>query len=375
MSETKSDGNNVGNNEWTELLEADDEEAALELLHDLECTDGLPVVIPTPERVAKFVLACGQDGDMVLGEMGPAMGIATIEKVAAAAVMAGCKPDYMPLLIAAVQAVSDPKFDLAELQATTHCTAPLMIVNGPARNDCGPVASSYGCLGPGHRANASIGRALRLCLVNIGGGRPGVSDMALTGHPGKFSYCVAEAEEESPFPPLHTSLGFDETDSVVTVLGCEAPHSVIYSDDADDPEDAEKLLYILSIGLANLATNNHIFASGTALVCLGPKHASVLARSNYTRETIQQRLWELTHFPKAEHLRYGGEFGNPFKEDPEGVYPAFADPKNILVMVAGGSGLYSMVMPNWGGAANQNAAVSVKVDTDFFCEIPGLANV
>lgn len=362
-----------GQNEWTELLEADNEEAALELLHDLECTDGLPVVIPTPERVSRFILACGQDADMVLGELGPAMGIATIEKVAAAAVMAGCKPDYMPVLIAAVQAVADEKFDLAELQATTHCTAPLIIVNGPARIDHGPFASSYGCLGPGHRANASIGRALRLCLINIGGGRPGVSDMALTGHPGKFSYCVAEAEEESPFPPLHASLGFDETDSVVTVLGCEAPHSVLYSDDADDPEDAEKLLYILSVGLANLATNNHIFASGTALVCLGPKHASALARSDFTRETIQQRLWELTHFPKTEHVRYGGEFGAAFKNDPEGTYPAFAKPENILVMVAGGSGLYSMVMPNWGGAANQNAAVSVKVDTEFFCEVPGLA--
>lgn len=356
-----------------ELLEADNEETALELLHDLQCTDGLPVVIPTPERVDRFILACGQDADMVLGEMGPAMGAATIEKVAAAAVMAGCKPDYMPLLVAAVTAAADPKFDLAELQATTHCTAPLIIVNGPARFDCGPVASGYGALGPGHRANASIGRALRLCLINIGGGRPGLSDMALLGHPGKFTYCLAEAEEESPFPPLHTSLGFDETDSVVTVLGCEAPHSVLYSDNADDPEDADKLLYILSVGLANLATNNHIFASGTALVCLGPKHAKVLSRSNFTREDIQQRLWELTQFPKTEHIRYGGEFGNAFKDDPQGSYPAFSAPENILVMVAGGSGLYSMVMPNWGGAANANAAVSVRVETDIFCEVPGFA--
>lgn len=356
-----------------ELLEADNEEAALEQLHDLQCTDGLPVVIPTPERVDKFILASGQDGDMVLGEMGPAMGAATIAKVAAAAVMAGCKPDYMPLLVAAVTAAADPKFDLAELQATTHCTAPLIIVNGPARFDCGPVASGYGALGPGHRANASIGRALRLCLINIGGGRPGLSDMALLGHPGKFTYCLAEAEEESPFPPLHTSLGFNETDSVVTVLGCEAPHSVLYSDNADDPEDADKLLYILSVGLANLATNNHIFASGTALVCLGPKHAEVLSRSNFTREDIQQRLWELTQFPKTEHIRYGGEFGNAFRNDPQGSYPAFNAPENILVMVAGGSGLYSMVMPNWGGAANANAAVSVRVETDIFCEVPGFA--
>lgn len=360
-------------NEEEKLLDAPSEEEALELLHELKCTDGLPVVIPTQERVDNFVLASGQDADMILGELGPAMGVATIQKVAAAAVMAGCKSDYMPLIVAAVKAVSDPKFDLSELQATTHCTAPLIIVNGPARMDCGPVSSSYGALGPGHRANASIGRALRLCLINIGGGRPGSSDMALLGHPGKFTYCLAEAEEDSPFPPLHTSLGFEASDSVVTLLGCEAPHSVLYSDNADDPEDADKLLYILSVGLANLATNNHIFASGTALVCLGPKHAHVLARSNFTREAIQQRLWELTQFPKSEHIRYGGQFGNAFKDEPEGVYPAFTAPENILVMVAGGSGLYSMVMPNWGGAANANTAISVQVDTNVFCEIPGLA--
>jgi hypothetical protein len=108
---------------------------------------------------------------------------------------------------------------------------------------------------------------------------------------------------------------------------------------------------------------------------LGPKHAKVLARNDFTRELIQQRLWELTHFANAEHIRYGGEFGNAFKDDPDGTYPAFSAPENILVMVAGGSGLYSMVMPNWGGAANANAAVSVKVDADFFCEIPGLSGV
>jgi hypothetical protein len=196
--------------------------------------------------------------------------------------------------------------------------------------------------------------------------------MAIHGHPGKFSYCLAEAEEESPFPPLHVSLGFDTSDSVVTLLGCEAPHSVIYSDDADDPEDAEKLLHILSVGLANLATNNAIFASGTVLVCLGPKHASALARADHTRESIQERLWQLTHAPKTEHIKYGGEFGKAFRDDPEGTYPRIPTPKNILVMVAGGIGLYSMVMPNWGGAANANSAVSVKVESEFFCAIPGL---
>jgi hypothetical protein len=353
-----------------EVLKAENEESALELLHELQCTDGLPVVIPTRERVARMVLASGLDPELVLGELGPAGGVASVEKVATAAVMAGCLPDYMPVVIAAVKAAARPEFDLAELQATTHCTAPLIIVNGPARKTCGPISSSYGALGPGHRANASIGRALRLCMINIGGGRPGISDMALLGHPGKFTYCLSEAEEASPFPPLHTSLGFEASDSVVTLLGCEAPHSVLYADNADDPEDAEKLLYVLSVGLANIATNNAIFCSGVALVVLGPKHANVLSRSSYSREKIALKLWELTHFPTADHDYYGNEFGSRFDGD---TYCAFEKPEDILVMVSGGVGLYSMVMPNWGGAGHQNRAVSVKIEENFFCEIPGLS--
>ena len=179
-----------------------DEEAALEELHNRGCTDGLPVVIPTAERVSRMVLASGLEGDMMLGTMGPGHGIATVEKVAIAAV-AGCKPDYMPVVVAAVKAVIDPKFDLTEMQATTHCTAPLIIVNGPARHTCGPIVSGTGALGPGHRANATIGRALRLTMINIGKARPGSSDMALLGHPGKFTFCLAEDEEASPFTPLH----------------------------------------------------------------------------------------------------------------------------------------------------------------------------
>ena len=202
-----------------QLLSAVDEADAVERLHDLGCTDGLPVIVPTAARVERMVLASGQDPELVLGEMGPGKGIATIEKVAVAAVMAGCLPDYMPVVVAAVQAVIDPAFDLTEMQGTTHCTAPLIIVNGPAREWCGPIACGFGALGPGHRANACIGRALRLTMINIGGAHPGVSDMALLGHPGKFTYCLAEDEEASPFPPLHTALGYRATDSVVTVIG------------------------------------------------------------------------------------------------------------------------------------------------------------
>ena len=349
-------------------LEAADEEAALEQLHALGCTDGLPVVVPTDERVARMILASGQDGDMVLGNMGPQLGVATVAKVAVAAVMAGCLPDYMPLVIAAVKAVIDPRFDLTEMQATTHCTAPLIIVNGPARQACGEVASGFGALGPGHRANAAIGRALRLCMINIGGARPGVSDMALLGHPGKFTYCLAEDEESSPFPPLHTTFGFDAADSAVTVIGAEAPHSVLYSGDADDPEDADKLLFQLAQGLANMATNNAVLTGGSAVVVLNPEHAEVLARANLNREAVTKKLWQLTHTPTETLRRYGGQFAYWQKDAADGV-PAFADPADILVLVAGGVGLYSMVMPSWSAGAHRNSPVSVAVELEQFCEI------
>ena len=363
----------------SEFLSAEDEASAVEYLHELGCTDGLPVVVPIAERVERMVLASGLDADIVLGEMGPGMGIATVEKVAVAAVMAGCLPDHMPLVIAAARAVIDPRFDLTEMQATTHCTAPLIIVNGPARHSCGGVASGFGALGPGHRANASIGRALRLCMINIGGAHPGSSDMALLGHPGKFSYCLAEDEEHSPFPPLHTSLGYAPDDSTVTVIGAEAPHSVLYSGNADDPQDAEKLLQVLAIGLANMATNNAVLTGGSAVVVLNPEHADILAKANLNREAIAKRLWELTHLPVAEREKFAASFAGlrdtSQKDAPSApdTYAAFPAPQNILIIMAGGSGLYSMVMPSWCAGKHRNSAVTVTVETDQFCEVPAFA--
>lgn len=353
----------------TDLLTANDEETALEELHKRGCTDGLPVVIPTPRRVDRLVLASGYDADLVLGTMGPGNGIATIEKVAVAAVMAGCKPDYMPLVVAAVKAVIAPVFDLTEMQVTTHCTAPLILVNGPARHTCGPVASGYGALGPGHRANASIGRALRLAMINIGRGRPGSSDMALLGHPGKFTYCLAENEEQSPFPPLHVDLGFDPSDSVVTVVGAEAPHSVIFSGDGDDPKAYGILLEMLAIGLANPATNNAVLTSGTVVVVLNPDHAAVLAKAGLTRQDIASELCERCVMSPEQQLRLMPTFAGP---DPQ-PRPAFTDPSQILILMAGGNGLYSMVMPSWSTGTHKNSPSSVKVETEFHCEIPGLS--
>jgi len=352
------------------LLSSVDEAQALEDLHQRGCTDGLPVVIPTGDRVARMVLASGQAGDMVLGTMGPGHGVASIEKIAVAAVMAGCLPDYMPVVVAAVKAVIEPDFDLTEMQATTHCTAPLVIVNGPARQNCGPIASGTGALGPGHRANASIGRALRLTMINIGKARPGSSDMALLGHPGKFTYCLAEDEEGSPFPPLHCSLGFAAEDSVVTVVGAEAPHSVLFAGDGDDPESYVALLDLLAMALANAPSNNAILTGGFATVVLNPEHSEILHKAGLTRQDIARELYERSYLTPETVKRLMPAFAgdNPSRR------MAFKGPEQILIMQAGGSGLYSMVMPSWCAGAHSNSAVSIKVEADIFCEIPSFTS-
>ena len=346
------------------LLRSESEFDAVEHLHALGCTDGLPVIVPTAERVERMVLASGLDESLCLGDMGPAGGAATVEKIAVAAVMAGCLPDYAPIVFAGVQAILDVRFDLTEMQATTHCTAPLMIVNGPARHDHGPVASSFGALGPGFRANAAIGRALRLAMINIGGGKAGISDMALLGHPGKFTYCLAEDEENSPFESLSESLGYGKETSVVTVVGAEAPQSAIFGPDADRSNNSEILLQLLAAGFARPGTNNAMLRGGAGVVVLNPDHARVLSSEGFGRKEICQRLFELCDAPELT----AGDALAPARDSPR---KCFKSPQQILVLVAGGGGLYSMIMPTWCAGPHRNSAVSKRVDTDQFCEIPG----
>ncbi|MBX9608716.1 MAG: hypothetical protein K2Y51_21025 [Gammaproteobacteria bacterium] len=351
----------------SELLQAADADAALELLHELGCTDGLPVVIPTADKVARLVLASGLDGDIELGDMGPANGVATVEKVACAAVMAGCLPDHMPVVVAAVRAVCQPAFDLAEMQSTTHCIAPLLIVNGPARRDCGGFASGFGLMGPGHRANAAVGRALRLAMMNIGGARPGVSDMALHGSPAKFSFCIAEDEASSPFPPLHTSFGYAPDESAVTVVGVEAPHSCFFTGDADDPASAEALLDTLAAVIANRGSNNsHLGGRGAVVVVMNPDHAEVLKRAGYDRPRVQAALAARALTPREELSR----LNRKMLTGTEDLIPAVREPRNIHLLVAGGPGLYSMVMPSWCAGPHGNIAVHQAIEIAQFCELP-----
>lgn len=346
----------------SDVVQVEDGDAALEWLHDNRRTDGLPVVIPTPERVRALLAVSGLDATVSFGRIGPAMGEATIEKVVINAVMAGCRLEHLPVLFAAIKAVCDPTLDMTEVQSTTHCVAPLVIVSGAAAPAAG-LASSFGVMGYGHRANLSIGRAVRLCLINIGGGWPEVSDLALHGHPGAIAYCIAENADASPFPPLHASLGLPADGSAVTVVNVEAPHSVLVLPEAGDPTAPDRILTCLARSLSTLGANNTLSGNGSVVVVLNPDHASALAAAGHDRASIQRELAARSgarvgdHREVAPPSRLGLLAGKPDDER----LPSIKDPSQVLVVVAGGTGLYSMVMPSWGAGPHNNRAVTVPI--------------
>lgn len=350
-------------------LTARDEADALEQLHRLGCTDGLPVVVPTPERVERMVLAAVADPTVSLGIMGPLGSNTTIEKIAINTVMAGGTPDHMAIVLAALRALLRPDYDLSEAQSTTHSTTPLVVISGPIATAVG-LAGGFGALGPGHRANASIGRAIRLCLLNIGGARPGVADMALLGHPGKFTMCLTEDLDASPWPSCAVDAGFDPLTSVVTVVGTEAPHSVVFVDDADDPDSPQRLLRVVARAIANPGSNNAFLRTGSVAVALNPEHAAVLARAGMTRADVRCELHRLASNRRGDLRRLNPAFAG--RGDDADELAAVPSPDHILLLVAGGAGLYSSVFPSWSAGAHANPILHEPIDTDQVCAVPAI---
>jgi hypothetical protein len=310
--------------------------------------DGLPVVPPTPERVREMVAAGGMDPARSFGAMPPLWRECTVEMVAVNAVIAGCLPEYFPVVLAGVQALMDPAFNLYGVQATTHPVAPLLILNGPAATRIGMHAGS-GCFGPGFRPNATIGRAIRLVLMNVGGGWPGRHDMATQGSPAKFSFAIAEAETASPWAPLHVSRGFAAEQSVVTMFGGEAPHNV--NDHVGTT--AAGILNNVADTAATLGSNvGWYFSQSQLLVVLGPEHAATIASDGFTREDVQRFVFEHARLPLGR-LKLGGMYGihdwplwMQKVSDDTAMLPLVPAVDDVYVMVAGGPGKHSAVVPN-----------------------------
>jgi len=240
-------------------------------------TDGLPVLPPTLAAVQKMVGAGGKKADAIVGVIPPLNGVATVEKIAANAVMAGCLPDYFPLVLAAVRGMTRAGYNLDGLQTTTGNIAPLAIVNGPCRIG---LAINYGAnvLGQGWRANATIGRAIRFVMTNIGGARPGNFDKSTMGQPAKYTFCFAENEEESPWQPFHVERGLARDCDTVHMFGASGVYSAVDMASQSANGLLKTFALTMSGGLASGVTSTEVLW----VIC--PEHAAILARDGLTKE-------------------------------------------------------------------------------------------
>ena len=328
-------------------------------------TDGLPVVPPTRERVERMLGATGRPRDGLVAEVPPNYGRATVEKLAVNAVMAGCRPDYFPVVLAMVEAACDPGFNLHGQSGTTNATSPLVIVNGPVRARLG-INCAAGVFGPGFRANATIGRALRLVMINLGGTRAGEISMSTLGHPGRYTYCIGEHEEASPWEPLHVERGHRAEQSTVTVFSGEGPF--IVNDHLS--RSAPQLLASLGWSAAGVWNHKSFPLYGHTLWVIGPEHARTIAADGwskaqvkrYLHETIRRPAWELAPGPDgAETGRLKDLVG---AAGPDELIPKFPSVEELLVVVAGGTaGRFSAVVPGWMGGEIGSRPITRPIDS------------
>ena len=317
--------------------------------------DGLPVLPPTRAAVDEMIAAGCWNKDLRLGVIPPLNGVATIEKIAANAVMAGCLPEYFPLVIAAVKGALRPGFNLDGVQSTTGNVAPVIIVNGPCRKSL-EINCGANVLGQGRRANATIGRALRLIMTNIGGAIPGVFDKSTVGQPAKYTFCFGENEEESPWEPLHVERGLGTTTSAVNVTGC----SGIYSAVDMASQTAKGLLKTFALTMTGGLTSGVTTTEVLFVVC--PEHAALFAAAGYSKGAIRQELFGMARVPHEkisdENLQLLSK-RRPlwFKNGAMREVGAVDRPEDIWSVVAGGAGGKSAYIPGRTGTRMQTLEV------------------
>ena len=325
----------------------EDLDAFLRLCRERRWSDGLPVVPPTLERVERMLRGTRLAHDKVIATVAPGFGMATVERIAINAVLAGCDPEYLPVLIAAVEAVAAPEFSLQGIQATTNPVAVWLIVNGPIAKRLG-MNSGINCLGPGAWANATLGRALHLILQNIGGALPGEMDRATQGQPGKYSFCCAENEEMNPWEPVHVERGFPRDRSAVTVVAASGTLNM-----NTHSKDAIELLRVIADTMPHAPSNDYRW-SGEPWIMLAPEHAEILKRGGLSKAEVKRRLWEQTKmvasrmavrdYEWVQNSRRAelGEIG------PDTLLPISTAPEHIGIIVAGGPGTHSVYIPGFG---------------------------
>ena len=331
-------------------VEADDDIDAINALYlERGWSDGLPIVPPTAARVEKMLDYCDRPLNESIAKIAPRYGEATPVRLAANAVMAGCRPEYFPLFMLAIETLCEEPFNLYGIQATTHPVAPLVIVNGPIAAELG-MNGGHNAFGPGNHANATLGRAVRLALVNIGGAIPAAGDMSTFGSPSKYSYFVCENEEGNPWEPLHVERGFAQDTTTVTVIGGESPHNV------NDHESlsAEGILTTIAGTMATTG-NNDVYYDAQPLVVFGPEHAKTVADGGYSKADAKRFLFEHAHLPmnrfSKENIerRFRGTLKARYGDAPlDTPIPMVQSPEHIIVAVIGGAGKHSAIVPTFG---------------------------
>jgi hypothetical protein len=306
------------------------------------------VIPPTPERVERMLDYCDRELDSPVAKIPPRFGEATPVRVAANAVMAGCRPEYFPLVLLALEAMAEEPYNLYGTQATTHPCTPLLVFNGPVAKEVG-LNAGQNAMGNYFRANAAIGRAVRLALVNIGAAVPGVGDMATQGTPAKFTYCVAENEEASPWEPLHVELGYPREATTVTVIAAEGPHNV------NDHESigAEGILTMIA-GTIAITGSNNAYYSGQPCVAFGPEHAQTVGAS-MSKAQVKRWLFERATLPMSRfssetiERRFRRKLADRYAGAPlDAPVRMFEKPEDLIVIVTGGAGKHSSYIPTFG---------------------------
>lgn len=336
-----------------------------DLFYEKGWTDGLPIYPPTKPAVENMLRFTDRKRHDVLGVVPPRNGAATVERIAINAVMAGCRPEYLPVLITAVEAMVQTEYDLYGRQTTTHPGAHLLIINGPIRKEL-DVNCKVGVFGHGWRANATIGRALRLILINVGGNKPGVTDMAVHGHPGKYSYCMGEDEEGSPWSPFHVERGLSPETSAVTILCAEAPHNI------NDGVSKTPHLFLGSAAsvMATLGGNG-LYMSGRPseqMLVMPSECAQWLAEFGWSKSDVKMFLFENARKPLRE-LRNRGGWGKcpPPKfvdlENDDAMVPIVGRPEDVLVLVAGGYQRHMNAIPTSGHSLSVTRPITLKDGT------------
>jgi hypothetical protein len=313
-------------------------------------SDGLPLMMPTEDAVERF-LVVARGINEPFPPITPRRLVPTLKSLAANAVMAGCKPEYFPAVLAGLRAVLIEDYNLHGTLATTHPCAPMMLISGPIRNEIG-LNCGANCFGQGWRANAAIGRALQLILSNVGGAKPGITDRSTQGSPAKYTFCFGENEEESPWEPYHVRKGFARSDSVVTTMAAEPPHNI----NDHGSNSAEGILTTIAGTISEVGSNN-IYGKGPFFVVLGPAHAATIHPDGRSIPDLQHELHERSRIPVSRVSNENREAYKDTRPIVDNHYYLAPTKDDIHVLVAGGPGKHSAFIPSFG----MTAAPSVKI--------------